>query len=391
MSRPRLVGRAVLTSLTVLALSMGGLSTAASAATAGPVTDGPVTTTATDPTAYTNVERISDDDGSDPAATQAALDAWTPEAMQSAISMDTAPVTSGNTGSATRQDEQPTNTPVISASSWLAQPAPAATAPSTDPGAPTGPVDNASADASPADTSTGTAQPQAQPMANDWPTNGLPSVGALFFNVGPIHERCTGTVINTGTGNIIATAGHCIWNRMASWLPPTPMPNPVFVPGYHNGQAPYGKWSVKSRYIATAWKKNLHPDYDYGFIVLNKSNGRRIQDVVGANGWRTNAGYSNWVEITGYPDNRDQPLQCFAWTRQANNWMWQLIFPCDNFHTGVSGSLLLENYGRQIPQLGVAVASLGGYQQGGNSDNTSYAVLWNGNTAALINAAVRGQ
>lgn len=42
-------------------------------------------------------------------------------------------------------------------------------------------------------------------------------------------------------------------------------------------------------------------------------------------------------------------------------------------------------------QQGTAIASLGGYQQGGNTDNISYAVLWNGSTASLINAAIAGQ
>ncbi len=229
------------------------------------------------------------------------------------------------------------------------------------------------------------------PRTASTPTTGLPTVGALFFDVGPIHERCTGTVISTGSRNVIATAGHCLWNRLTNWLPATVMPTPVFVPGYHDGQAPYGKWSVRTRYYATAWKKNLNPDYDYGFIVLNDLNGRRIQDAVGANAWRTDAGTDNQAEITAYPDNRDQPLRCDTRTQKYGACASQLVFPCDNFHTGVSGSLLMQDFGSTDPQLGTAFASLGGYQQGGNTDNTSYAVLWNSGTAALVNSAVSGQ
>ncbi|MQS16885.1 hypothetical protein F7Q99_33035 [Streptomyces kaniharaensis] len=391
---------AALSTLIALALSAATLGTSASALAAGPPTGPSVSAASDDLSGYSNVERIAGDDDSDPDATQALLDSWTPEAMESAVNMDVAPGVSGG-------DSSVTGAPIIGPQSWLAQPAPATPDATVDPGAPTGPVDADSADATPVDNPPDDAQSDdtdnsgdtaqdltgriAQPRSSSWPTNGLPTVGALFFNVGPIHQRCTGTVISTSTGNIIATAGHCIWNKLASWLPPVPMPNPVFVPGYHNGQAPYGKWTVKDRWIASSWRKNLHPDYDYGFMVLNKRNGRQIQDVVGANGWRTTAGYDNWVEITGYPDNRDNPLQCYTWTRQARNWLWQLVFPCDNYHEGVSGSLLMERFGQQAPGYGIAIASLGGYQQGGTSDNVSYAVRWNIHTAALLSAAVRGQ
>lgn len=389
MRHPRLIRRTLLTSATALILAGAVQSTLASAAG----TDS-TTTAATAPgdlTAYTGVDRIADDDGSDPAKTQATLDDWTPEAMRSAISMDQAPgATTGTAKSATGRGTSSTNTPVITPPSRQHQPAPSRVKAHGDSsvhmGAPTGPVDVTSADAAPA-----VAGDKARPMSNDGPTDGLPSVGALFFNIGPVHERCTGTVINTGSKNIIATAGHCLWTKPVSWLPGVSLPDPVFVPGYHDGQAPYGKWSVKSRYIATAWKKDLNPDYDYGFFVLNDSKGQRIQDVVGGNAWRTDAGTDNRVEVTGYPDNRDQPLQCFTTTKKFQNYASQLVFPCDNFHTGVSGSLLMENFGQPKADLGTAIASLGGYQQGGDSDNISYAVLWNSNTAALINAAVRGQ
>ncbi|AUG78427.1 hypothetical protein CFP65_3638 [Kitasatospora sp. MMS16-BH015] len=326
--------------------------------------------------AYTGVERIPET--TDPAAAQAAADHWTPEAMRAAVQAD-GPAASVQAAAPTGLG--PSAIPPV----WRTQPKPA-TSGRPAAGAPAGPTTTRSAGPAPVAATT-----HLQAQVATTPTTGLPTVGALFFDVGPVHERCTGTVINTGSRNVIATAGHCLWNRLTSWLPATVMPTPVFVPGYHDGQSPYGKWTVKTRYYASAWRNNLNPDYDFGFIVLNDLNGKRVQDVVGGNAWRTDAGSSNSVEITGYPDNRDQPLQCFTSTQKYGSYASQLVFPCDNFHTGVSGSLLMQGFNSPAAGLGTAIASLGGYQEGGNTDNTSYAVLWNGSTATLINSAVNGQ
>ncbi|MFC4907614.1 trypsin-like serine peptidase [Actinomadura gamaensis] len=242
-----------------------------------------------------------------------------------------------------------------------------------------------------------TSAPPAAPTAitakeRSWPTNGIPTVGALFFNVGPIHQRCTGTVVNTPKGNIIATAAHCIWRKDVGI--PHPNPNPVFVPGYYSGHSPYGKWAVKSRYITTEWHNHFNPDHDFGFMVMKPNHGKNLQPLLGANGWKTSDQYyQNYVEITGYPGNRNRPYQCYTHTRQAKNYIWQLVFGCDNYHEGVSGSLLMLDFHTTGPlrNLGTAMASLGGYKEGGTSDNTSYAVIWNHATAVLLDAAVRKQ
>ncbi|WP_158844618.1 hypothetical protein [Streptomyces sp. NRRL WC-3742] len=344
--------RTVVVGATVLAL----MPVAAAPALAGTADSGDGTVAAAGSLSeFTGVERLTDD--TDPAADQAVQDSWTPEAMQAA-----------------RPVEAVTDQPQAAVGDDVP------TAPVSEP---SGPLDQGSAEpADPAEPlgapTTGLAAPR-----GSWPSNGVPSVGAFFFDIGPVKWRCTGTVINTGSRNIVATAGHCIFNHF-------PSPNGVFVPGYHDGQAPFGKWSVKSRYIPTQWRNKRNPDFDYGFVVLKDLNRRRIQDVTGANGWRTNAGYNNYVEITGYPGNRDTPLQCITATHRLRNYTWHVEFPCDGFADGVSGSLLMENFNNSTSR-GTAIASLGGVDGGGRSDNVSSAVLWNSGTAAMINAAVRGQ
>ncbi|WP_441251408.1 hypothetical protein [Kitasatospora sp. McL0602] len=369
----------------------GVLAAPATASTTGP-TGRSITAnvSTTGLSAYSGIERVSDDDGSNPAATQAALDAWTPEAMLAAVPADEAPQSAQSTQSTQSAQGAATAKSTAPQALWRSQPKPSTTGRPAA-GAPSGPLTVTSAGSAKAPAPATAVTGRLRSNVASTPTTGLPTVGALFFDVGPVHERCTGTVINTGSRNVVATAGHCLWNKLVSWLPATVMPTPVFVPGYHDGQSPYGKWSVKTRYYASSWRNNLNPDYDYGFIVLNDSNGKRVQDVVGANAWRTDAGSANQVEITGYPDNRDQPLQCFTSTSKYANYASQLVFPCDNFHTGVSGSLLMQNFGASDPTTGTAIASLGGYQEGGNTDNVSYAVLWNSSTAALINSAITGQ
>ncbi|WP_224274651.1 serine protease [Streptomyces sp. LS1784] len=350
------LGRTVLAATAVLALT-GSIAAPASAAPAATGRADAAIVGQGDPSPYTGVERLAGDATDDPAADQAAQDSWTPEEMRAAIPMDR------------KIADQP-------------QPAGDATPNgSADAEAASGPIDQASA--GPAEAAAPQTQDGVVSPRGSWPSSGVPTVGAIFFKIGLTNWRCTGTVINTASKNIIATAGHCIFKYV-------PMPSGVFVPGYRDGQSPYGKWSVKSRWIDTTWKKNRNPDYDYGFLVLKDQRGRRVQDVTGGNGWRTNAPYFNYVEITGYPGNRNTPLQCITSTRQLKKYAWHVEFPCDGFANGVSGSLLMENFNNGS-QLGTAIASLGGVDDGGKSDNVSSAVLWNSRTAALLNAAVRGQ
>jgi hypothetical protein len=95
------------------------------------------------------------------------------------------------------------------------------------------------------------------------PTN----VGKVFFQVEGKPYWCSGTSIQSKYRNLVATAGHCVYDTDKN----TYVDNFVFIPGYYQGKAPWG--------IYVGSKVNLHDDftvyedYDYDYAFVNVYNG----------------------------------------------------------------------------------------------------------------------
>src|SRR5712691_350845 len=71
---------------------------------------------------------------------------------------------------------------------------------------------------------------------------GVPAVGALF-PLGGKHF-CTASIVHSPAGDLAVTAAHCVSSHGAAM---------VFIPGFHDGQAPYGTWQVTRVYTDPAW------------------------------------------------------------------------------------------------------------------------------------------
>src|ERR1700745_2053682 len=78
---------------------------------------------------------------------------------------------------------------------------------------------------------------------------GVSAVGALFPDAG--GHFCTASVVHSPAGDLAVTAAHCVSGRGAAM---------VFVPGFHDGQAPYGTWRVTRVYTDAAWQASADPD-----------------------------------------------------------------------------------------------------------------------------------
>ncbi len=133
-----------------------------------------------------------------------------------------------------------------------------------------------------------------------WTTHGkMPArtVGKLFFDVGSTPYECTASVITAPNKSTIWTAGHCVTDGNGHWYK-----NFAFVPDYYNGHRPYGTWSWKSVSSPNGYFKNGNQHYDMAAIALKTRAGKRIQNVVGSQGYRFGKGYawSNTYEF-GYP------------------------------------------------------------------------------------------
>jgi hypothetical protein len=129
--------------------------------------------------------------------------------------------------------------------------------------------------------------------------------GVLFFRRegSSVDLRCSASTVNSDPKNLVFTAGACVHQGSggfdSGWYT-----NVVFVPGYRNGSAPYDRWYAKERWTNSAWANSADQGYNYGAVVFYPNAGRRLVDVVGANGMRWNEPVERYTYTFGYPSSR---------------------------------------------------------------------------------------
>ncbi|MFI5802494.1 trypsin-like serine peptidase [Streptomyces sp. NPDC051561] len=105
-------------------------------------------------------------------------------------------------------------------------------------------------------------------------------IGRLFMVLpGGQKATCTAAVVYAKNRDVISTAGHCVHLKAVGGA----MKSLLFVPGYANGQKPYGSYPARSVGVADAWKNSEDHKADFAFVTLARDEkGRHVQDVVGA-------------------------------------------------------------------------------------------------------------
>jgi hypothetical protein len=210
---------------------------------------------------------------------------------------------------------------------------------------------------------------------------GVAAVGALFTEAsGRLKQHfCSASVVDSPGGDIAVSAAHCFSN--VSW----PV---VFVPGYDKGTAPYGVWRVTKVYTAQAWQSSQDPDDDVAFFRLAPApDGVPVQDVTGAERLGTGWPEHTFVQVIGYPDVADQPVWCANWTDGFS--ATQLRFDCGGYTLGTSGGPFLTAVSGPASE-GTVVGVIGGYEQGGDTPDVSYSVMFGPTVAGLFRTAVAG-
>ena len=185
-------------------------------------------------------------------------------------------------------------------------------------------------------------------------------VGALFVKEPGGNHFCTASVVDSPGQDLLVTAAHCINGGKGGGY----RQDIVFIPGYHDGQAPFGVWEVKRLLVAPQWSSDSDPDLDVGFVLLDSRDGRNIEEVLGANQLNFDLGYRYLVRVTGYPASEDAPITCANWTTQQSP--TQLRFECGGFTGGTSGSPWVTHFDPHT-RTGTIVGVLGGYQEGGDT------------------------
>ncbi|MEU9442298.1 trypsin-like peptidase domain-containing protein [Streptomyces sp. NPDC048304] len=182
---------------------------------------------------------------------------------------------------------------------------------------------------------------------------------------------CTASVVHSPQGDLVVTAAHCVTGADSDL---------VFVPGYRDGQAPYGVWKVTGRYLPDGWAKDQDEDSDLAFATVENLGGRRLEDVVGANRFTTGtATGATAVTVIGYPDSREVPIRCT--NKPVAHSRTQQRIDCPSFAGGTSGSPWI-NGDAQV------VGILGGHEEGGSTDDVSYSVVLGTEAAELYKDAI---
>jgi hypothetical protein len=102
------------------------------------------------------------------------------------------------------------------------------------------------------------------------------TTGKVFFNVpdgpdaGSLPDKrwCTATSVQSAYKNLVATAGHCVYDTDSN---ATTFDKWVFVPGYYQGKTPWGIYVGKQAF--THYDFDVYEDYDRDYAFVTVYNG----------------------------------------------------------------------------------------------------------------------
>ncbi|MFF3402742.1 trypsin-like serine peptidase [Streptomyces sp. NPDC002659] len=204
---------------------------------------------------------------------------------------------------------------------------------------------------------------------------GAKSVGTLFTTVQDPQTKemrahsCSASVVESSGHNMILTAGHCGLGT-----------NTIFVPWYRAessvGNQQYGIYRVADWFRDNRYAKNSKAavsDLDFAFATLKPTNGKNVQDVVGANTLSRTPRYDNDVTMVGYPASHnpeDHPVQCPVRTAALPGF-YQMQAECRGMWGGVSGGPWFSKID-WTTGTGEIIGNVGGYNGGGNDANVDW-------------------
>ncbi|MFF5988610.1 trypsin-like serine peptidase [Prauserella flavalba] len=141
-------------------------------------------------------------------------------------------------------------------------------------------------------------RPQAANSTGDpWTGGGevTETAGRVFFDFNGSPASCSGNAVTSANRSVVLTAGHCV-KYEGSWHT-----NWIFVPGYDNGNAPFGEWTASRTLTTPQWEASEDIDYDVGAAVVEPLGGNHLTDVVGAQGVAFNTERGQDMYAFGYP------------------------------------------------------------------------------------------
>lgn len=188
------------------------------------------------------------------------------------------------------------------------------------------------------------------------------AAGALFDGTPDAlgTHFCSASVVDSLHQDVVMTAAHCVSDGDG-----TPArTGMLFVPGYSDGVAPFGAWTVTAASVDPRFLASGDIDADVAFLTVSRPDAPPIQTVTGGFHVAFDPGSTSDVQAFGLPDTDDAPtIRTGVTTRPSDH---QLQLDALGLYDGVSGGPWVRG-GDEI------VGVTGGYEQGGSSPEVSYA------------------
>ncbi|GII02625.1 hypothetical protein [Planobispora takensis] len=122
------------------------------------------------------------------------------------------------------------------------------------------------------------------------------TVGKVFFLDDKGQERwCSGSAVQSNYRNLVATAGHCVYDTDTN----KPYSNFVFIPGYYQGKAPWGVY-VGAK-VNMHYDFDVYEDYDRDYAFVNVYNGIKqtgVKEITGP----------EYEKAKGFKYTEDEPI-----------------------------------------------------------------------------------
>jgi V8-like Glu-specific endopeptidase len=96
------------------------------------------------------------------------------------------------------------------------------------------------------------------------------AVGKIFFTLDNADYVCSGTLVGGKHPDVVLTAAHCVDGGSRPGQAAQRATNWVFVPGYHDGQLPYGEYTARRFFAAPGWTgpQGGTEQYDVAFVQV---------------------------------------------------------------------------------------------------------------------------
>lgn len=135
-------------------------------------------------------------------------------------------------------------------------------------------------------------------LGGPWTGGGtvVKTTGKVFMTLDGVDYQCSGSVVPAANKSLVTTAGHCVNEGPGAFVT-----NFEFIPGYQNGQAPYGEWAATEVGTTNQWSQQGDFNYDVGFAVVAPLNGAYLSDAVGSQNIGFNQARGQQAYAFGYP------------------------------------------------------------------------------------------